>query len=324
MTVDGPGRPVPPPAAPEGLLEAAQGWLEAMRLREPTTGWLGPDLALAALAQQLVDQDKIREGLLLQPGELFIERLDAHEGGLVDLEATLVLPPDLRVLSGRVPDDLSGRSLSRRNLSAGDLSGGDVDETADIEETVTDTRLSPELVLALGAGYWEPAGIDADPVARGWQLFDYVREGRRASATWCTHPVGQGVDAGAGIAAVPQAITVDGKLGRVFLEVSNERDDDIVLSIGRPPRPQGLFRRSPRVAYPDFAIPVPAHGTTHLVGRTNRPRLTEVEIFAWDPGTRQQVGALLVPAELLKHHPGGDGTWCSPPEEQGDDALPPG
>lgn len=305
----GPALP-PPPGAPEGLREAVEGWLEALRLRQSTTPWLGPELTLAALAQQLVDEDKAREGVQLQPGELHVVRLDPHAGGLVDLEATLLLPPDVR------PADSLSATATTASTTARGLEGM-TEQVEQVEQVVEieDSRMTGELVIALGAGYWEPAGRDADPVARGWQLVDYVREGRRASATWCTHPLGQDVDVAAGIAAVPQAVTVDGKLGRVFLEVSNEREDEIVLSIGRPPRPPGLFRRSPRVAFPEAGIPVPPHGTVHLVGRTNRPRFTEVEIFVWNSSTRAQVGALRVPVELATGHPGGDGTWCAPPPD---------
>ena len=55
---------------------------------------------------------------------------------------------------------------------------------------------------------------------------------------------------------------------------------------------------------------MPANGSVHLVGRTNRPRLTEVEIFAFDPDSGEQVGQLRVQAELPRRHPGEEGRWC--------------
>jgi hypothetical protein len=107
-------------------------------------------------------------------------------------------------------------------------------------------------------------------------------------------------------------------VGRLFLEVHSERDEPVVLRVGRPERPRGFFRRQPKVEAPEVGIPVPPHAATHLVGRTGRPRLTEVEIFAFDPGTAEQVGELRVQVELPRRHPGQNGRWCS--EDGPDDA----
>src|SRR5690349_12681437 len=101
-----------------GLLEAAtREWLESLRLRQPAPGAFvvyGDDLALATQAAKLVDDDREREGVLLSPGELTIERLealpDAIEGPQVDLDATIVFPvdvaPDL-VAPGRAIGELT-------------------------------------------------------------------------------------------------------------------------------------------------------------------------------------------------------------------------
>jgi hypothetical protein len=71
---------------------------------------------------------------------------------------------------------------------------------------------------------------------------------------------------------------------------------------------------------PDDGIPVPANSSTHLVGRTSRLRLTDVEIFAFDPASGDQVGSLRLLAEQPKGHPGEQPVWCQPdPEPLGDD-----
>lgn len=257
------------------LSEAVEAWLEELVRRAGVGDRYGVDLELAATAAQLVDDDRRREGVLLRPGRLQVERLDAHESGLVDLEATIVYPAD-------------GVARNRR---------------------AAPSRVHDELTVRLGATYWARDDLGV------WRLMDYVRNERRMSATWCTHPVGEDVDAAAGLGVVPQAITVDGtRTGRLFLEVQNERDEPVVLRVGRPDRPKGLFRRPPPVTAPEVGIPVPAGGSVHLVGRTNRPRLTEVEIFAFDPGSAEPVGQLRVQAELPRHHPGEEGEWCADPQ----------
>jgi hypothetical protein len=119
---------------------------------------------------------------------------------------------------------------------------------------------------------------------------------------------------------VPQAIAVDGpRVGRLFLEVHNARDTPVVLRVGRPERPRGIFRRSPPMTAPEDGIPVPANSSTHLVGRTSRLRLTDVEIFAFDPASGDQVGSLRLLAEQPKGHPGDEPVWCqSEPVEESD------
>jgi hypothetical protein len=263
------------------LTEAVEAWLEELRLRLDVGDRYGPDLDLVARAQQLVDDDRRREGVLLRQGRLTVERLDAHaadagEAGLVDLEATLTYPADGIARNARAA---SGRRLD-------------------------------ELTVTLGATYWQRDEFGL------WRLVDYVRDDRRMSATWCTHPFGEDVDAVAGIGVVPQAVTTDGsRVGRLFLEVHSERDEPVVLRVGRPERPRGLFRRSPPVEPPEVGIPVPPHSSVHLVGRTARPRLTEVEIFAFDAADLAPVGELRVQVELARHHPGSDGQWCEEPPD---------
>jgi hypothetical protein len=268
----------PGPALDRELTEAVEAWLGELTRRAEVGDRYGADLELAATAAQLVDDDRRREGVLLKAGRLQVERLDAHESGLVDLEATIVYPAD-------------GVARNRR---------------------AAPSRVHDEVTVRLGATYWarDDRGV--------WRLMDYVRDERRMSATWCTHPRGEDVDPNGGLGVVPQAITVDGpRTGRLFLEVQNERDEAVVLRVGRPDRPRGLFRRPPPVTAPEVGIPVPGGGSVHLVGRTNRPRLTEVEIFAFDPDSADQVGQLRVQAELPRHHPGEEGEWCAdlPPEE---------
>lgn len=263
------------------LTETVQAWLEELRRRRPAGDRYGPDLDLAATAQQLVDDDRRREGILLGKAALTVDRLDAHSTddgtGLVDLEATLTYPADGVARNARAAP---GRQLE-------------------------------EMTVALGATYWARDEIGV------WRLLDYVRDQRRMSATWCTHPRGEDVNDRAGLSVVPQAVTVDGaRAGRVFLEVHNARDAPVMLRVGRPERPRGIFRRPPPVEAPEVGIPVPAEGSTHLVGRTVRPRLTEVEIFAFDPVSREPVGELRVQVELPRHHPGADGRWCSEPDEE--------
>jgi hypothetical protein len=260
------------PALDGELTGAVEAWLEELVRRREVGDRYGVDLGLAAMAQQLVDDDRRREGILLRPGRLSVSRLDAHESGLVDLEATVVYPAD----------------GVARNVRA------------------APSRALEELTVQLGATYWSRDDLG------GWRLMDYVRDARRMSETWCTHPQGEDVDAAAGLSVVPQAITVDGpKVGRLFLEVHNERAEPVVLRVGRPDRPRGLFRRQPPVLAPKVGIPVPAAGSVHLVGRTSRPQLTEVEIFAFDATTSERVGELRVQAEMLKRHPGAAGQWCT-------------
>jgi hypothetical protein len=264
------------PALDGDLTVAVESWLDGLTRRDEVGDRYDVDLELAAVANQLVDDDRRREGVLLRRGRLSVERLDAHESGLVDLEATIVYPAD-RVARNARP---------------------------------APSRVLEELSVQLGATYWVRDALGV------WRLHDYVRNDRRMSATWCTHPQGEDVDEEAGLSVVPQAITIEGpKIGRLFLEVHNEWDEPVVLQVGRPDRPPGLFRRQPPVTMPEVGIPVPASGSVHLVGRTSRPRLTEVEIFAFDPDDGEQVGQLRVQAELpSKHHPGEDGEWCVDPD----------
>ncbi|HEX4431502.1 MAG TPA: hypothetical protein VHZ96_19695 [Frankiaceae bacterium] len=260
---------------PEDVEDAVLDWLESLRARSTTPGSevvYGDDLALATLAGALVEQDREREGALLQPGELTVERLDASgfdSGGMVELDAEIVFPAD----------------------------------EAEEPETMVPGRLLGELRVGLGPVYFTvTAGV--------LELVDYTRDGLRMSATWCTHP--QGEDARGGLAVVPQAVTSEAhRGGRVFLEVTNALERDVILRLGRPDRPRGIFARQPPVDAPDVGIPVPAGKSTHLAGLTRRARLTEIEIFAFDAVDRTPVAPLLVSVELPRGHPGEHGQWCA-------------
>lgn len=261
--------------SPEEVEDAVLDWLESLRTRSTTTGSslvYGDDLALATLAVALVEQDREREGALLRPGELTVERLDAsgfETDGTVELDAEIVFPAD----------------------------------EAERPETMVSGRLLGEVRVGLGPVYFAVA-------AGGLELLDYTRNGLRMSATWCTHPRGE--DSRGGLAIVPQAVTSEAHGGgRVFLEVSNALKRDVVLRVGRPDRPRGIFARQPPVEAPEVGIPVPAGGSTHLAGLTRRARLTEIEIFAFDAVDHTPVAPLLVSVELPRGHPGEHGQWCA-------------
>jgi hypothetical protein len=260
--------------SPPDVEEAVLDWLESLRARSTSPGSsvvFGTDLVLATLAGALVEQDREREGALLQPGELTVERLDAsgfESGGMVDLDAEIVFPAD----------------------------------EAEQPETMVPGRLLGELRVGLGPVYFT---VVADVL----ELVDYTRDGLRMSAMWCTHP--QGEDARGGLAVVPQAVTSEAhRGGRVFLEVSNALERDVILRLGRPDRPRGIFARQPPIEAPEVGIPVPAGSSTHLAGLTRRARLTEIEIFAFDAVDRTPVAPLLVSVELPRGHPGEHGQWC--------------
>jgi hypothetical protein len=260
---------------PEEVEEAVLEWLESLRTRSTVPGLsaaYGDDLALATLAGALVEQDREREGALLQAGELTIERLDASDfeaGGMVELDAEIIFPAD----------------------------------EAEHPETFVAGRLLGEMRVGLGPVYFTV-------VAGGLELVDYTRDSLRMSATWCTHP--QGEDSRGGLAVVPQAVTSEAhRGGRVFLEVSNALERDVILRLGRPDRPRGIFARQPPVDAPEVGIPVPAGGSTHLAGLTRRARLTEIEIFVFDAVERTAVAPLLVSVELPRGHPGEHGQWCA-------------
>lgn len=177
------------------------------------------------------------------------------------------------------------------------------DDALDLE-AIAPGRALAERHLHLGPVYFDPSDSGL------LRLVDYTRDGARMSGSWCTHPEGE--DARGGLAAVPQAVTVEAyRGGRVFVEVSNALERDLILRVGRPDRPRGLFARQPPVEAPDVGIPLPAGGTTHLAGLTRRSRLTEVEIFAFDQGDRSPIAALLVSIELPRGHPGEHGQWCA-------------
>ena len=261
--------------SPQDVEEAVLDWLESLRSRSTTPGSsvvYGDDLALATLAGALVEQDRERDGALLQPGELTVDRLDASgfesASGMVELDAEIVFPAD----------------------------------EAEAPETMVPGRLLGEVRVGLGPVYFTVT-------AGGLELVDYTRDGRRMSATWCTHPHGE--DASGGLAVVPQAVTSEAyRGGRVFLEVSNALERDVVLRVGRPDRPRGIFARQPPVEAPEVGVPVPAGKSTHLAGLTRRARLTEIELFAFDAVDRTPVAALLVSVELPRGHPGEHGQWC--------------
>ncbi len=181
-----------------------------------------------------------------------------------------------------------------------------------IPEAAEDALLQPgELTIErLGATRVRLGPVYFAVVAGGLELVDYTRDGQRLSAMWCTHPAGE--DARGGLAVVPQAVTSEAhRGGRVFLEVSNALERDVVLRVGRPDRPRRIFARQPPVEAPEVAIPVPAGKSTHLAGLTRRARLTEIEIFAFDAVDRTPVAPLLISVELPRGHPGEHGQWCA-------------
>jgi hypothetical protein len=261
--------------SPETVEQAVLEWLESLRIRATAPGSLsvyGDDLALATLATSLVEQDRQRDGVRLQPGELTVDRLEVEHvdsnGVVVDLSAELVFPPD----------------------------------EADAPDSLAPGRVLGEQHVGLGPVYFTgSSGV--------LELVDYTRGGSRMSAMWCTHPSGE--DASGGLAVVPQAVTVEAhRGGRVFLEISNALERDVVLQVGRPDRPRGILSRQPPVEAPDVGIPVPAGATTHIAGLTRRSRLTEIELFGFDARDLTPVAALLVTAELPRGHPGEHGQWC--------------
>jgi hypothetical protein len=264
---------------PQEFEAATLAWLESLRERAAAPGsavGYATDLALAAEAEALVDADRERDGVLRHAGELAIEQLavaDADPGtGLVrvELNALLTFPAD----------------------------------TIEDGRHVAPGRAYREVTIALG-----PLWFRRDDESGAPALVDYTRDGLRMSSMWCTHP--QGEDARDGLAAVPQAVTAEAhRGGRVFVEVSNALEQDVVLRIGRPGRPRGLFARQPPVTAPEIGLPVPAGGVTHFAGLTRRSRWTEIELFAFDAAGGQPLAALLVPIELPRGHPGQDGQWC--------------
>jgi hypothetical protein len=175
-------------------------------------------------------------------------------------------------------------------------------DEADDPDQLAPGRVLGEVHLGLGPVYFtDSAGV--------LELVDYTRGGDRMSAMWCTHPSGE--DARGGLAVVPQAVTVEAhRGGRVFLEINNALEHDVILRVGRPDRPRGILTRQPPVEAPDVAIPVPAGESTHIAGLTRRSRLTEIELFAFDAQDRSPVAALLVTIELPRGHPGEHGQWC--------------
>ena len=244
-------------------------------MRETTPGLLsayGVDLALTVLANSLVEQDRERDGVRLSPGEVTVERLEVTAS---DSGAFVDLDAEIVF----PPDE------------------------AEDPETITPGRLLGEVRVGLGPVYFADA-------AGTLELVDYTRDGTRMSAMWCTHPEGE--DARGGLAVVPQAVTAEAyRGGRVFLEVSNALERDVVLRVGRPDRPKRIFARQPPVDAPQVGIPVPAGSSTHLAGLTRRARLTEIEIFAFDANDLTPVAPLLVSVELPRGHPGEHGQWCA-------------
>ena len=258
-----------------GRIEAATlEWLESVRTRSMTAGSLsfyGDDLALATMAGALVDADRAREGVQLHDGELTVERL------VVEESTGAVVVVDLDATIVYPADSADGPAGPNRVLR--------------------------ERTLPLGSVYFEET-------EEGLRLVDYTRDTLRMSEMWCTHPEGE--DAHGGLAAVPQAVTAEAhRGGRVYVEVSNALDREVVLRLGRPDRPRGLFTRQPPIEAPEVGLTVPAGASTHFVGLTRRSRLTEVEMFVFDALDRSPVAALLLQIELPRGHPGEHGQWCA-------------
>jgi hypothetical protein len=243
-------------------------------------------LEAALLAERLFAGTREREGIVRFPGELTVDLLQPPEDvgrlATVDVAATLRFPGE------------DYREGSR--------------------------ALDPAYkVTSFPATTTEVGPVTFQRTDGGWQLLNYVLDGRPMSASWCTHPSGE--DRVGGIAAVAQAVRKrDKRTGAIYLEVSNDGDADIVVAIG-PPAPAGppsrLTRLLRRTAGADQDQPgvrglfVPAGAVGHLAGRTIHPADTDVVLTAYDDATRVPLAQLSLAVRLAAGHPGTENDWCS-------------
>lgn len=282
--------PVPPgsSAAARELADLTAELLEALRTRTVPPVPCLPALEAALLADRLFSGTREREGIVRFPGDMTVDVLQA-------------------------PEDV------------GDVAT--VNVTATIKYPGEDYR---EGSRALDPAYKVPSfpstTSDIGPVtfrrtSDGWQLTNYVLDGRTMSASWCTHPSGE--DRVEGIAAVAQAVRKrDKRTGAIYIEVSNTSSSDIVVAIGPPAdpgRPSRLTRLLRRTAgadqenAPPRGLFVPAGDVGHLAGRTIHPADTDVALTAYDDATRVPVAQLSLAVKLADGHPGTDDDWCSYP-----------
>jgi hypothetical protein len=262
--------------------------LESLRTRAAPPVLCVPPLEAALLAERLFSGTREREGIVRFPGEMTVDLLQAPEDvgtfATVDVAATIKYP------------------------------GEDYREGSRALDPAYKVPSFPSTTTEVG-----PVTFQRAP--GGWQLTNYVLDGRTMSASWCTHPSGE--DSVEGISAVAQAVRKrDKRTGAIYIEVSNSSDADIVVAIG-PPAQQGppsrLTRLLRRTAGADQENPavrglfVPAGDVGHLAGRTIHPADTDVLLTAYDDATRVPVAQLSLAVKLAAGHPGTDDDWCSYP-----------
>jgi hypothetical protein len=282
--------PVPPgsSAAARELADLTAAFLESLRTRSaPPVPCVAP-LEAALLAERLFSATREREGIVRFSGELTVDLLQAPEdvGGFatVDVAATITFPGE------------DYREGSRA-----------LDPTYKVPSfPATTTEIGP---------------VTFSRAPGGWQLANYVLDGRPMSASWCTHPSGE--DSAEGVSAVAQAVRKrEKRTGAIYIEVSNGSDSDIVVAIG-PPAQQGppsrLTRLLRRTAGAEKENPsvrglyVPAGDVCHLAGRTIHPADTDVTLTAYDDALRVPIAQLSLAVKLAAGHPGSDDEWCSYP-----------
>jgi hypothetical protein len=282
--------PVPPgsSAAARELAELTAGLLESLRTRTVPPVPCVPPLEAALLADRLFSATREREGIVRFPGDMTVDLLQAPEDvgtfATVDVSATIKYP------------------------------GEDYREDSRALDPAYKVNSFPSTTTEVG-----PVTFQRAP--GGWQLFNYVLDGRTMSASWCTHPSGE--DRDEGIAAVAQAVRKrDKRTGAIYLEVSNGSDADVVVAIGPPARPgqpsrvTRLLRRAAKADQedpPPRGLLVPAGDVGHLAGRTIHPADTDVMLTAYDDATRVPVAQLSLAVKLAAGHPGTDDDWCSYP-----------
>jgi hypothetical protein len=282
--------PVPPgsSAAARELAELTAALLESLRTRAvPPVPCVAP-LEAALLAERLFSTTREREGIVRFPGEMTIDLLHAPEdvGSLatVDVAATIKFP------------------------------GEDYREGSRALDPTYKVPSFPSTTTEIG-----PVTFSRAP--DGWQLANYVMDGRPMSASWCTHPSGE--DRVDDISAVAQAVRKrDKRVGAIYIEVSNDSDSDVVVAIG-PPAQQGppsrltrLLRRTAGAEKENPAVRglyVPAGDVGHLAGRTIHPADTDVTLTAYDDALRVPIAQLSLAVKLAAGHPGTDDDWCSYP-----------
>lgn len=275
-------------AAARELAELTAEVLESLRTRAVPPVPCVPPLEAALLADRLFTATREREGIVRLPGELTVELLQAPEDvgtfATVDVAATVKFP------------------------------GEDYREGSRALDPAYKVPSFPSTTTEIG-----PVTFRRAP--GGWQLANYVLDGRTMSASWCTHPSGE--DSAEGIAAVAQAVRKrDKRTGAIYVEISNSSGSDVVVAIGPPASPgppsrlTRLLRRTAGADQQDPAVRglyIPAGGVGHLAGRTIHPADTDVILTAYDDATRVPVAQLSLAVKLAAGHPGTDDDWCSYP-----------